>query len=79
MKLPALYTARSSSLRERICRFNYLVCDRRYRRHEIEGMCIMNGLTVLRTRYVRAGHRHVELDPENDNAKELLLLCEARD
>jgi hypothetical protein len=42
-------------------------------------MCIVNGLAVLRTRYVRAGQWDVDLDPEDDNAKEILLICEARD
>jgi 2-polyprenyl-3-methyl-5-hydroxy-6-metoxy-1,4-benzoquinol methylase/GNAT superfamily N-acetyltransferase len=55
-----------------------LVRDRRYHRHEIAGMCMVNGLNVLWTRYVRAGQWDVELDPADDNAKEILVLCEAR-
>jgi SAM-dependent methyltransferase len=56
-----------------------LVRDRRYRRRDIEAMCLRAGLDVLWARYVRAGHWDVELSPEDENAKEILLLCEARD
>ncbi len=56
-----------------------LVRDRRYRRRDIEAMCLRAGLDVLWARYVRAGHWDVELSPEDDNAKEILLLCEVRD
>jgi len=54
-----------------------LVRDRRYRRREITALCIVNGLNVLWSRYVRAGHWDVPLAPDDDNAKEILLLCEA--
>jgi hypothetical protein len=37
------------------------------------------GLDVLWSRYVKAGQWDVELNAEDDNAKEVLLLCEARD
>jgi len=55
-----------------------LVRDRRYRRRDIEAMCMKAGLGVLWSRYVRAGQWDVELDAEDDNAKEILVLCEAR-
>jgi SAM-dependent methyltransferase len=54
-----------------------LVRDRRYRLSDIAGLCILNGLRVLWSRYVRAGQWDVALAPEDDNAKEILLLCEA--
>jgi 2-polyprenyl-3-methyl-5-hydroxy-6-metoxy-1,4-benzoquinol methylase/GNAT superfamily N-acetyltransferase len=53
-----------------------LVRDRRYRRADIIGMCMKMGLNVLWSRYVRAGQWDVELGAEDDNAKEILLLCE---
>ena len=56
-----------------------LVRDRRYRSRDIEAMCLRAGLDIHWTRYVRAGHWDVELSPEDDNAKEILLLCEVRD
>lgn len=56
-----------------------LVRDRRYRRSDIAAQCTINGLRVLWARYVRAGQWEVELAPEDDNAKEILLLCEAAD
>jgi SAM-dependent methyltransferase/GNAT superfamily N-acetyltransferase len=54
-----------------------LVRDRRYRRSDIEAQCMLNGFAVLWSRYVRAGQWGVELSPDDDNAKEILLLCEA--
>jgi hypothetical protein len=56
-----------------------LVRDRRYRRRDIEAMCMVAGLDVLWSRYVRAGQWDVELNAEDDNAKEILLLCQSRD
>ena len=56
-----------------------LVRDRRYRRRDIEAMCMVAGLDVVWSRYVRAGQWDVELNAEDDNAKEILLLCRARD
>lgn len=56
-----------------------LVRDRRYRRSDIAAQCMLNGLSVLWSRYVRAGQWDVALSPEDDNAKEILLLCEATD
>jgi 2-polyprenyl-3-methyl-5-hydroxy-6-metoxy-1,4-benzoquinol methylase/GNAT superfamily N-acetyltransferase len=56
-----------------------LVRDRRYRRRDIEAMCMLAGLNVLWSRYVRAGQWDVEVNAEDDNAKEILLLCQARD
>ena len=53
-----------------------LVRDRRYRRADIMGMCMKMGLSVLWSRYVRAGQWEMELGAEDDNAKEILLLCE---
>ena len=35
------------------------------------------GLTVLWSRYVRAGHWDTELGTDDDHAKEILVLCEA--
>ena len=54
-----------------------LVRDRRYRRRDIEGMCMTAGLDIVWSRYVRAGQWEVELSPDDDNAKEILLLCRA--
>ncbi len=54
-----------------------LVRDRRYRRSDITAQCMLNGLSVLWSRYVRAGQWEIALSPEDDNAKEILLLCEA--
>jgi SAM-dependent methyltransferase/GNAT superfamily N-acetyltransferase len=56
-----------------------LVRDRRYRRNEIEGMCFANGLNVLWARYVHSGQWDPGIGSEDDNAKEILLLCEARE
>jgi hypothetical protein len=56
-----------------------LVRDRRYRRRDIEAMCMVAGLDVVWSRYVRAGQWDLELNAEDDNAKEILLLCRARD
>jgi len=55
-----------------------LVRDRRYRRRDIEAMCMKAGLGVIWSRYVRAGQWDVELNADDDNAKEILLLCQAR-
>ena len=52
-----------------------LVRDRRYRLSDIAGLCMLNGLRVLWSRYVRSGQWDVALAPEDDNAKEILLLC----
>jgi hypothetical protein len=54
-----------------------LVRDRRYRRPEITAMCMKAGLTVLWSRYVRAGEWDKELGTDDDHAKEILVLCEA--
>jgi hypothetical protein len=54
-----------------------LVRDRRYRRRDIIAMCMRAGLNVLWSRYVRAGQWEIELSPEDEDAKEILLLCEA--
>lgn len=54
-----------------------LVRDRRYRRRDIEAMCMNAGLRVIWSRFVRAGHWDAELDRDDDHAKEILLLCEA--
>lgn len=53
-----------------------LVRDRRYRRRDIEAICMNAGLSVLWSRFVRAGHWDEELDRDDDHAKEILLLCE---
>jgi len=54
-----------------------LVRDRRYRRPDIVAMCMKAGLNVVWSHYVRAGQWDKELNAEDENAKEILLLCEA--
>jgi hypothetical protein len=54
-----------------------LVRDRRYRRPEIAAVCMKAGLNVLWSRLVRAGDWEDELGDLDDNAKEILVLCEA--
>jgi hypothetical protein len=56
-----------------------LVRDRRYRKRDIEALCMRNGLNVSWSRYVRAGAWDTPLQPEDDNAKEILLLLERYD
>jgi 2-polyprenyl-3-methyl-5-hydroxy-6-metoxy-1,4-benzoquinol methylase len=56
----------------------FLVRDQRYRLRDIEAMCLAAGLGVVWSRFVRAGSWDVELAPDDDKAKEILLLCEAR-
>ena len=53
-----------------------IVRDRRYRQAEIEGMCRSAGLRVVWSRCVRSGAWENPLDEDDDNAKEILLLCE---
>jgi hypothetical protein len=55
-----------------------LVRDRRYRRRDIEAMCT-KGLSIVWSRYVRAGRWEVGVNPEGDDAREILLLCEAQE
>jgi 2-polyprenyl-3-methyl-5-hydroxy-6-metoxy-1,4-benzoquinol methylase/GNAT superfamily N-acetyltransferase len=56
-----------------------LVRDRRYRRRDIEAMCMKVGLDVLWSRCVRSGQWDIELGAEDESAKEILLLCERGD
>lgn len=56
-----------------------LVRDRRFRRRDIEALCMTEGLHVIWSHYVRSGQWDVALEAEDDRAKEILLLCEALD
>jgi hypothetical protein len=56
-----------------------VVRDRRYRRPDIEAMCMKAGFDIVWSRYVRAGQWDTELPSDDENAKEILLLCEARE
>lgn len=53
-----------------------LVCDQRFTAEEIDDLCRKVGLNVLDISYVRAGNWETKLAPDNDHAKEILLLCE---
>jgi len=55
-----------------------IVRDRRFFKEEIEAMCAAVGLTVLWSRFVRAGAWEIPLSSDDDRAKEILLLCELR-
>ena len=52
-----------------------IIRDRRYRADEIARMCERAGLSVIWSRYVRAGHWDEPLDPTDAHAKEILVLC----
>jgi 2-polyprenyl-3-methyl-5-hydroxy-6-metoxy-1,4-benzoquinol methylase len=52
-----------------------LVRDRRFRKSEIETMCIDAGFEIVWSRYVRAGAWEKELTSTDPQAKEILLLC----
>lgn len=53
-----------------------VIRDRRFRRSKIENLCQEAGLTVLSSRFVRAGSWGEPLDSTDDSAKEILVLCE---
>lgn len=53
-----------------------IVRDRRFIKEEIEGICRSVGLKVVWSRFVRAGKWDVPLEREDNNAKEILILCE---
>jgi len=52
-----------------------IVRDYRYTKKEIETMCEDAGFEILLSRYVQAGKWGNPLNPTDDNAKEILLLC----
>jgi 2-polyprenyl-3-methyl-5-hydroxy-6-metoxy-1,4-benzoquinol methylase len=52
-----------------------LVRDKRYTEDEIRGMCQDVGLNVVWSRFVRSGHWKEPLSPNDDHAKEILVLC----
>jgi 2-polyprenyl-3-methyl-5-hydroxy-6-metoxy-1,4-benzoquinol methylase/GNAT superfamily N-acetyltransferase len=52
-----------------------LVRDRRFQQHDIEEMCRLAGLTVVWSRFVRAGQWEIQLNSTDHHAKEILLLC----
>jgi 2-polyprenyl-3-methyl-5-hydroxy-6-metoxy-1,4-benzoquinol methylase len=52
-----------------------IVRDRRYYKEEIEDMCRQVGLEILWTRFVHAGNWEDPLNHDDENAKEILLLC----
>ena len=54
-----------------------IVRDRRFSEEQIKAMCEEAGLTVVWTRFVRAGHWDEPLDKDDDRAKEILVLCRA--
>ena len=56
-----------------------LVRDRRYRRRDIEAMCMKAGLDIIWSRYVHAGQWDNELYTDDDHAKEILVLCQVRE
>lgn len=53
-----------------------MVCDHRFTAGEIVALCRDVGLNVLDISYVRAGNWETKLAPDDDHAKEILLLCE---
>lgn len=53
-----------------------LVRDRRYTIEEITHMCVLVGLQVKWTKFVRAGHWDESLDRESEKAKEILVMCQ---
>ncbi|MDD6891288.1 MAG: bifunctional N-acetyltransferase/class I SAM-dependent methyltransferase [Bacteroidales bacterium] len=54
----------------------YVVADYRFTQAELQQILSANGLRVIESRFVRAGHFDVPLPEEDDNAKEILFVVE---
>ena len=53
-----------------------IVRDKRYTQEEIMNLCKSVGFKVIFSRYVQAGRWDTELQPTDEKAKEILLLCQ---
>lgn len=52
----------------------YVVADKRYKKYELEKLFESEGLQVIESRYVQAGHWDIPLTPTDSKAKEILLV-----
>jgi 2-polyprenyl-3-methyl-5-hydroxy-6-metoxy-1,4-benzoquinol methylase len=56
----------------------YVVADYRFTAEELSNIFVQNGLEVVETRFVRAGHFDESLSEEDDHAKECLFVVRKR-
>jgi SAM-dependent methyltransferase len=56
----------------------YVVADYRFTKAELQQILEDNGLSVVESRFVRAGHFDVPLAEDDDNAKEILFVVEKK-
>lgn len=54
----------------------YIVADYRFKQLELQQILADNGLQVIESRFVRAGHFEESLPEDHDNAKEILFVVE---